>query len=98
MSAHELRRVGVYALAVLGWAAVAVADLLTVLPVRYALGLSLLGLGVALTSTTWLLTTRYQRPLGEAYELGYLTGRRDAIREANGSGRRLSSLEDRLSS
>lgn len=42
-------------------------------------------LAVAVSATAYLAMHCYQRPLGEAYELGYERGRRDAMRAANRS-------------
>lgn len=42
----------------------------------------LLSLTTAMICCGYLALTRHQRPLGAAYQLGYETGRRDAIRDA----------------
>ena len=40
-------------------------------------------LSVAISATSYVALTCHQRPIAQAYELGYEMGRRDAIRDAN---------------
>jgi hypothetical protein len=42
-----------------------------------------LAVAIAVVSTAYVMMHCYQRPLGDAYEIGYEMGRRDAILEAN---------------
>lgn len=84
---HTLCRAALTTGATVGWAGALGGVLLpaTLPHERMALAMMLL-LSVALICSACLVTRRYQRPLGDAYELGYSRGRRDAILEANRSG------------
>jgi hypothetical protein len=42
-----------------------------------------LAMALAVVSTAYVMMHCYQRPLGDAYEIGYEMGRRDAILRAN---------------
>jgi putative exporter of polyketide antibiotics len=46
----------------------------------------LLCLSLAIVCGIKLMLNSYRRPLGQAFDLGYETGRKDAIREANRRG------------
>lgn len=76
------KRAAVGAVAGVAWG-VAAADLFSLLPAAYDDSLSRFAGFVALAATARLMLWCHNRPIGQAYELGYDRGRRDQMREAN---------------
>ena len=77
-----LRRGFSVAGSVVGWVG-AVANAATdILPPASSSEATMVLLSVAITCTASCMLQRFHRPLGAAYDLGYETGRRDAIRDA----------------
>ena len=76
----RVRRAVAMVLAGIGWA-IATLDVVGVIQLQDAQ--SNFALGTAMTLTAGVMLCVRRRPIGQAYDMGYAIGRRDAIRAAS---------------
>lgn len=77
-----VKRYAVCVAAGVAWAVV-VMDSIGLLPVDYTMEAGRVAFGGAILASVQLMLWSHQRPIGQAYDLGYEAGRRDQMRVAN---------------
>lgn len=76
------KRMTAVGLAGTGWA-ITTADALSLLPPGDHDSLARLAVGVAICASAQLMLWCHERPIAQAFDLGYYRGRRDQMREVN---------------